>query len=111
MEKVEMDTMERAVMDLIEVSNERCMAALREQPIDTVIAESYEIAIWLDVKFVLEDIVARDGVDDAMLAFYESTDVLLAVFEEVEGSDSYPDSEYIVSTFDALLDAFIEQMP
>lgn len=98
-------------MDLIEASNEQCMAMLRKQPIDTVITQSYGIAIWLEVKFILEEIVARNEVDDAMLAFYESTDVLLAVFEEVEGSDSYPDSAYILDTFDALLDAFIEQMP
>lgn len=111
MEKVEMDTMERAVMDLIEASNERYMAALREQPIDAVIAKSYETVIWLDVKFVLEDIIARDEVDDAILAFHESTDVLLAVFEEVKGSDGYPDSADILDTFDALLEKFIEQMP
>lgn len=109
MEKV--DTMEQAVMDLIEASNERYIIALREQPINTVIDKSYETAIWLDVKFALEDIIARDEVDDAMLAFYESTDVLLAVFEGVKGSYGYPDSEYILDTFDTLLDAFIEQMP
>lgn len=111
MEKVEMDTMEQAVMDLIEASNERYIMALREEPLNTVIDKSYETAIWLDIKFALEDIVARDEVDDAMLAFYESTDVLLAVFHEVKGSNGYPDSADIVDTFDALLDAFIEQMP
>lgn len=101
------EDMEKEVKRLIEVSNERYMAEVKELPVDEMLAKSYETAIWIDVIFTLEDEIERNGVDDALLAFMESTDVPRAVFEEVKGSDSYPDGEYIEDEFNRLLDAFI----